>query len=324
LNRRRALTALALAAGTTFLAGGARGQAGKVRRVGFLSGAPTQLFYSAFRSGMTDLGYVEGKNVLFHARFAQGGEDLDALAVALVGERPDLLIGSGGPAVRALRNATPDAPLVYSFSGDPVAAGFAKSLGQPGNHMSGITLMSLDLVGKRMELLKEALPTLKSVAILANPDHPGEQLERQAALASAATLKLEPRYFQAQTPADLMAALEQIAKTGAEGLVVFPDALTITNRQQIAENALKARKATVSGWAEFAESGFLLSYGPHLNESYRRLATFADKVLKGTDPGNLPIERPTVMEMVVNARTAQALRIEVPRAVLVRADRVLS
>jgi len=324
LNRRRALTALALAAGTTFLAGGARGQAGKVRRVGFLSGAPTQLFYSAFRSGMTDLGYVEGKNVLFHARFAQGGEDLDALAVALVGERPDLLIGSGGPAVRALRNATPDAPLVYSFSGDPVAAGFAKSLGQPGNHMSGITLMSLDLVGKRMELLKEALPTLRSVAILANPDHPGEQLERQAALASAATLKLEPRYFQAQTPADLMAALEQIAKTGAEGLVVFPDALTITNRQQIAENALKARKATVSGWAEFAESGFLLSYGPHLNESYRRLATFADKVLKGTDPGNLPIERPTVMEMVVNARTAQALRIEVPRAVLVRADRVLS
>jgi putative ABC transport system substrate-binding protein len=226
--------------------------------------------------------------------------------------------------VRALRKATPDAPLVYSFSGDPVAAGFAKSLGQPGNHMSGITLMSLDLVGKRMELLKEALPKLRTVAILANPDHPGEQLERQAALASAATLKLEPRYFQAQTPADLMAALGQIAKTGAEGLVVFPDALTITNRQQIAESALKARIGTVSGWAEFAESGFLLSYGPHLNESYRRLATFADKVLKGTDPGNLPIERPTVMETVVNAKTAQALGIDVPRPVLGRADRVLS
>jgi putative ABC transport system substrate-binding protein len=295
-----------------------------VRRVGFLSGAPTQLFFSAFRSGMTDLGYVEGKNVLFHARFAQGGENLDELAAALVGERPDLLIGSGGPAVRALRKATPDAPLVYSFSGDPVAAGFAKSLGQPGNHMSGITLMSLDLVGKRMELLKEALPRLRSVAILANPDHPGEQLERQTALASASTLKLEPRYFQAQTPADLMAALEQIAKTGAEGLVVFPDALTITTRRQIAESALRARISTVSGWAEFAESGFLLSYGPHLNESYRRLATFADKVLKGADPGSLPIERPTVMEMVVNARTAQALGVEVPRAVLLRADRVLT
>ena len=121
-----------------------------------------------------------------------------------------------------------------------------------------------------------------------------------------------------------MAALGQIAKTGAEGLVVFPDALTITNRQQIAESALKARIATVSGWAEFAESGFLLSYGPHLNESYRRLATFADKVLKGTDPGNLPIERPTVMETVVNAKTAQALGIDVPRPVLGRADRVLS
>jgi putative ABC transport system substrate-binding protein len=184
--------------------------------------------------------------------------------------------------------------------------------------------MSLDLVGKRMELLKEALPTLRSVAILANPDHPGEQLERQTALASASTLKLEPRYFQAQTPADLTAALGQIAKTGAEGLVVFPDALTITTRRQIAESALGARISTVSGWAEFAESGFLLSYGPHLNESYRRLATFADKVLKGADPGSLPIERPTVMEMVVNARTAQALGLEVPRALLLRADRVLT
>jgi putative tryptophan/tyrosine transport system substrate-binding protein len=324
LNRRRALYLLAACAGGALVAPAARAQTPKVRRIGFLSGSPITLFFDAFRSGMTDLGYVEGKNVLFHARFAQGGENLDALASALAAERPDLIVAAGGPALRAVRSAAPDAPLIYSFSGDPIAAGYAKSLAQPGNNMSGITLMTLDLVGKRMELLKEALPSLKSVAILANPDHPGEQLERQTSLASASALGLEQRYFQAQTAADLAAALEQIAKTGADGLVVFPDALTTAHRQQIAESALKARMAAVSGWAEFAESGFLLSYGPHLRESYRRLATLADKVLKGANPGSLPIERPTVVEMVVNARTAQALGVEVPRAVIVRADRVLT
>jgi putative ABC transport system substrate-binding protein len=325
MHRRQAISALALAASSFLLPATTRGQPAKVRRVGFISFAPAPLFYEAFRSGMNDLGYIEGKNVLFHARFGGGGtEQLDALAAALVAERPDIIVATGGPAVRSVQKVARDVPVVYSFSGDPVAAGFAQTLGQPGNNMTGISLMSLDLVGKRMELLRESLPHLKSVAILANPDHPGEQLERRVSFESASALGLEHRYFQAQSPAELQAALQAIAKAGADGLVVFPDALTLAHRQQISATALTARLATVSGWAAFAESGFLMTYGPNLNESYRRLATFADKVLKGAQPGKLPIERPTVVEMVVNSRTAQGLGLEIPRPVLLRADRVLS
>ena len=304
----------------------ARAQAPKLRRVGFISFAESTLFYDAFREGMKDYGYVEGKNILFHARFGSGGnEQLDALAAALVAERPDLIVAAGGPTLRSVRKVAGagDIPVVYSFSGDPVAAGLAKSLAQPGNNMTGISLMSLELVGKRMELLKEGLPQLKSVAILANPDHPGEQLERRVSFESAAALGLRHRYFQAQSPGELEAALAAIEKTGADGLVVFPDALMLAHRQRISESALKARLATVSGWAAFADSGFLMSYGPNLRESYRRLASFAAKVLKGAPPGNLAIERPTVVEMVVNTRTAQSLRLELPRAVVLRADRVV-
>jgi ABC-type uncharacterized transport system substrate-binding protein len=262
--------------------------------------------------------------VLFYARFGGGGtEQLDAMGAALLAERPDLIVAAGGPAVRSVRMVASQVPVVYSFSGDPVAAGFAKSLAQPGNNMTGISLMSLDLVGKRMEVLKESLPYLKSVAILANPDHPGEQLERRVSLEAASALGLEHRYYQAQSPAELEAALAAIAKAGADGLVVLPDALTLAHRQRVSESALKARLPAISGWAEFAESGFLFSYGPNLRESYRRLAIFVDKVLKGANPGNLAIERPSVVEMVVNARTAQALALEIPRPVLLRADRVL-
>jgi putative tryptophan/tyrosine transport system substrate-binding protein len=324
LNRRELLSAFAYSAGAVLLPTSVRGQAAKLRRVGFISFSAAPLFYDAFRAGMNDLGYVEGKNVLFHARFGGGGtEQLDALAAALVAERPDLIVAVGGPALGAVHKVARDVPVVYSFSGDPVAGGFAQSLAQPGNNMTGISLMSLDLVGKRMELLRESLPQLKSVAILANPDHPGEQLERRVSFESASALGLEHRYFQAQSPAELEDALAAIAKTQVDGLVVFPDALTLAHRQHISQSALKARLATVSGWAAFAESGFLMTYGPNLHESYRRLATFADKVLRGAEPGKLPIERPSVVEMVVNSRTARGLGLEIPRPVLLRADRVL-
>jgi len=319
VDRRRALAALALAA----LPAAAHAQSGKVRRIGFISFAAAPPFYDAFRAGMADLGYVEGKSVVFHTRFGGGSERLEDVAAALINERPDLVVAAGGPAVRAVRAASTAVPMVFSFSGDPVAAGFASSLAHPGGNATGISLMSLDLVGKRMELLKEAMPHVKSVAILANPDHPGEQLERKTAIASADALGLDNRYFQAQSVAELDSALAAIAKLGAEGLVVFPDALTIAHRQRIAEGALKARLATVSGWAEFVESGFLMSYGPNLQASYRRLATFVDKVLKGANPGDLPIERPSVVEMAVNTRTARALGHEIPRAIVLRADRVV-
>ena len=300
MDRRRALSVLALA----LLPAAAKAQGGKLRRIGFISGTFASLYYDAFRAGMTDLGYVEGKNVVFHARF---GENLDELGAALINERPDLIVAAGGGAVRAVRKAPHPLPVIFSFSGDPVAAGFVKSLAQPGENVSGISLMALDLVGKRMELLRESVPHLRKVAILANAEHPGEQLERSTSIASANALGLEHEYFQVQKAVELEGALAAIVKSGAQAMVVFPDALTVANRQRIADAALKARIAAISGWAEFAESGFLISYGPNLRVSYRRLAVFADKVLKGAKPGTLPVERPSVVEMVYNARTAIAL-----------------
>jgi putative ABC transport system substrate-binding protein len=319
VDRRRALSALALAA----LPAVGSAQGTKVRRVGFISFAAAPPFYNAFRAGMADLGYVEGKNVIYHARFGSADQRLEDVAAALVKEQPDLIVAAGGPAVIAVRKVSATAPMVFSFSGDPVVAGIAKSLAQPGNNATGMSLLSLDLVGKRMELLKEAVPQLKSVAILANPDHAGEQFERKAALASANALNLRNIYFQAQSLSELDAALARIATANVEGLVVFPDALAITNRQRIAEAAVKARVAAVSGWGEFVDAGFLMSYGPNLQASYRRLGAFVDKVFKGANPGTLPIELPSVIELVVNTRTAQALKHELPREVVLRADRVV-
>ena len=200
MNRRRAIAALALAAGAAILPLRAGAQAGKVRRVGFISGAFAALYYDAFLAGMADLGYVEGKNVVFHKRF---GENQDELGAALINERPDLIVAAGGAAVRAVQKTPHPVPVVFSFSGDPVAAGFVKSLAQPGGNISGISLMSLELVGKRMELLRESVPNLRKVAILANPEHPGAQLERSTSIASANALGLEHIYFQVQKPAEL-------------------------------------------------------------------------------------------------------------------------
>jgi len=323
VKRRQALKVLAGAA-SVLVPARARPQPAKLPRIGFITFAAAPPFYNAFRAGMADLGYVEGKNVLYHPRFGGGSERLEALAAALVNERPDLIVAAGGPAMRAVRAVSATAPVVFSFSGDPVAAGFANSLAQPGNNTTGISLLSLDLVGKRMELLKEAMPHVRSVGILANPDHPGEQLERKAAIASANALGFENAYFQAQSPAEIDSSMAAITKARLAGLVVFPDALTVTHRQRIAEAALKSQLSAVSGWGEFADSGFLMSYGPNLQASYRRLATFADKVLKGANPGTLPIELPTMVELVVNTRTAQALGHEIPRAIVLRADRVVS
>ena len=324
MHRRRAISTLAIAAGALVLPVSVRAQRQALRRVGFIGSGQTQIFFAAFRSGLADLGYVEGRDVLYHSRLGGGSSDqLAEFAEALVRERPDIIVAQGGPALHAVRKVAGDLPIVFGYSGDPVAAGLVKSFAEPGSNLTGISFMSLELVGKRMELLKEAIPGLKSVAILANPEHPGEQNERRVSQSTASALNLQHAYFQAQSAAELEQAMAAIAKTGVEALMVFPDAVTIAHRKRIAEEAAKARLPAVSGWGEFAESGFLMSYGPNLRESYRRLAVFADKVLKGARPARLPIELPRVVEMVVNTGTAKTLGIQLPRSVLLRADRVI-
>ncbi len=323
MNNRRKLM-LALSAGA-LLPRFAAAQPARVFRVGWISSDRSQgsPYIEAFRSGLRDLGYVEGRNLAMDERWGEGSiERTDQLAVELVRSKPDVIVTQGGTTFTVVR-AGPTTPVVFGYSGDPVEAGFAASLGRPGGNLTGMSFLSLELVGKRMELLKEAMPRLKRVALLANPQHPGEQGELRAAQAAAKALDLSVRYFPVQSAAQLEDALGAIVKSRSEAVDAFPDALTMRSRGHIAEFATKNRIPTISGWARFADSGNLMSYGPNLRDVYRRLATYVDKIHKGAKPADLPIELPTTVELVVNLKTAKALGIKIPNSILVRADRVI-
>jgi putative ABC transport system substrate-binding protein len=214
-------------------------------------------------------------------------------------------------------------PVVYVFSGDPVSAGFAESLSRPRGNMTGLTFMAAEFNGKRLELLQELIPGLRSVAIIANPEHPGEQLERRYSEEAAQRLGLSIDHFATGNRTELDAALDKIAAGPAQAISVFADGFAIQNRQRIADFGLSHRMPVISGWAVFAQSGALCTYGPRLSDSYRRLAYYVDRVLKGTLPAELPIERPTKFELVINSKTAKALNLTIPVSVLVRADTVI-
>ena len=280
--------------------------------------------FAAFREGLRDLGYVEGRNLIIDARWGEGSnERLEQLAVELVKSKPDVIVTQGGPATHPVIRAGATMPVVFGYSGDPVEAGVVSSLARPGRNFTGMTFLSFDLVGKRLELLKEVMPGLKRIAILANPQHPGEQGELRASQAAAKALGLSFQYFQAQNAAQLEDALAAILKSRSEAVDVFPDALMMRSRERIAEFATKNRIPAISGWAQFAEGGNLMSYGPNLRDVYRRLATYVDKIVKGAKPADLPVELPTTVELVVNLKTAKALGIKIPQSILVRADRVI-
>jgi putative tryptophan/tyrosine transport system substrate-binding protein len=294
-------------------------------RVGWISldradGSP---FFEPFRGGLRDLGYVEGRTLTLDARWAEGSaERLELLAGELVRSNPHVIVTQGG-VIHAVRKAGATMPIVFGFSGDPVEAGFADSLARPGHNFTGVSFLSLELVGKRIELLKDLLPKLTRVAILASPEHPGEQAELHASQAAAKALGLTLEYFPVRGEPELEQAFAAIPRSRSEAVVVFPDALTLRSRERIAGFGVDQRMPVVSGWGQFADSGCLMSYGPNLLASYRRLATYVDRILRGARPADLPVELPTGVELVVNMRTATALGIKIPQAVLARADRVI-
>ncbi len=325
MNKRRKLI-FALSVGA-LLPRFAAAQPAKVFRVGWLSadraggGSP---FFDAFREGLRDLGYVEGRNLIIDARWGEGSnERLEQLAVELVKSKPDVIVTQGGPALRPVLKAGTAAPIAFAFSGDAVEAGFVDSLARPGRNLTGVMFLSLELVGKRIELLKEVMPGLKRVAILANPEHPGDQAELRASQTAAKALGLTLEYFQARNAQELENALAAISKSQSQAVVVFPDAITVRNRERIASFSTVNRLPVVAGWAQFAESGSLMSYGPNLRDSYRRLAIYVDKILKGAKPAEIPIELPTTVELVVNLKTAKMLGIKIPQSILLRANRVI-
>ncbi len=324
MRRREFITLLGGAATAWPL--GARAQQPRTVRLGWVttgSAISVNPFLDALRAGLADFGYVEGHNLTITARYADG--DISA-AVPLAEELMRLpvdLIATQGTATRLLQKVSTTVPIVYVFSADPVLAGIADSLARPGRNMTGITVMSVELNGKRLELLREIMPQLRRVAIIASPTHAGEELERANSVEMAQKLGITVQYFPTPSPADLDRAYTSLAADPPQALVVYPDPVTFANRQKIIEFASSRRVAVVSGWADFAEAGALCTYGPRLAESYRRLAYYVDRVMKGEKPAGLPIERPTVFEFVINLKTAKALGIEVSPKILARADRVI-
>jgi putative ABC transport system substrate-binding protein len=322
---RRRVAALALCGLCAPLAGVAQGTA-RLHRVGWISlgsaDAPSP-FLEAFRQGLKERGYIEGKNVVIEARMADGSrERADQMVADLVQSRVDVIVTQGG-AVRSAYRQAGSTPVVMGYSGDPVEARFVETLARPGGTRTGMSFLALELVGKRLEVLAQVMPAGARVAIIADPDHPGEQTELQRSKLAAQELGMKINYFPVRNAQDLDAAFRTIATDGTQAIVVFPDAFTLQYRERIAAFGLGRRLPTVSGWSAYAESGFLMTYGPNLRDSYAHLASYVDKILKGAKPGDLPVELPTSVEFVINAKTAKAIGIKIPQAMLVRADSVI-
>jgi putative ABC transport system substrate-binding protein len=324
MQRREFITLLGGAAATWPLS--ALAQQPKISRIGWLTTAPAAAvnpFLEALRAGLAAQGYVEDRNFTVVARYADGDMGrVPALAEELTSLPVDL-IATQGTATRLLLKVSASVPVAYVFSADPVLAGLADSIARPGRNMTGITLMSAEMNGKRLELLREILPQVDRVAILASPTHAGEELERSNSLEMAQKLGIKIQFFPTPNAAELRNACTGMAADPPQAIVVFPDPVTVINRQQITDFAGSLRVPVVSGWADFADSGALCTYGPRLIESYRRLAYYVDRILKGEKPAGLPIERPTVFELVINLKNARSLGIDVPAALVARADRVI-
>jgi putative ABC transport system substrate-binding protein len=277
----------------------------------------------AFKQGLRERGYVEGRNVVVEARFADGsGERADRMVDELVQSKVDVIVTQGGAVRSAYRNAG-TTPVVMGYSGDPVEAKFVDSLARPGGTRTGVSFLALELVGKRLELLAQVMPAGARISIIAYPEHPGEQSEFRSSQVAAQEFGMKLSYFPVRNAEELGAAFKTIASNGTQAIVVFPDAFTVDHRKAIAAFGLEQRMPTVSAWSTYAESGFLMTYGPNLSKSYAHLASYVDKILKGAKPADLPVELPTTVEFVINAKTAKAIGIKLPQAMLLRADSVI-
>jgi putative ABC transport system substrate-binding protein len=293
-------------------------------RIGWISVADPGVRLDEFREGLRALGYVGAREARIELRIApRDPQSVRAVVDELLRLPVSLIVAHISAAPLVHRATAGRGPVVFAFSGDPVEAGLVASFARPGGNTTGMSFMALDLVGKRLQMIKDIAPKARRVAILANPQHPGEKAERRESLVAADRLALETAYVEFDAAAGFEVALDSVRRQRCEGMVVFPDAGMLGRAAQIAEFALKERLLCVSGWPEFAHAGCVASYGPNLSEGYRRLAHYADRILNGSRPSSLPVELPTRLEMVINLKTARALGIAVPQSVLLRADEVI-
>jgi putative ABC transport system substrate-binding protein len=294
----------------------------KTTRIGIVApGKSPQL--EALRQGLRDFGYTEGQNLVIDYRYVEGKRDrIPELVAELLDLRIDIIVPMG-PLAPAVAKIVKNIPIVFGTSGDPVEAGIVNSLARPGRNATGMTFFASVLAGKRVELLKEAVPGTTRLGVLANPNHAGESIEFAETQAAANIMSVSVQRHTAQLADDFAGAFNAIAKQRANGLITFPDALMLAHRKEIAEFAAKQRLASLGGWSEFADAGGLMTYGPNLSDSFRRMAFYVDKIIKGAKPADLPVEQPTKFELVINLKTAKQIGLTIPPNVLARADKVI-
>jgi putative tryptophan/tyrosine transport system substrate-binding protein len=326
MKRRDFITLLGGAAVASPLRARGQQQSTKLARIGFLRAAgPDDKDFTAFRSGLRALGYVEGQNIVIEQRYAAGSYDrVGELAAELVRLNVDVIVVDGPAAAKPAKEATADIPIVFTLATDPVADGLVASMARPGGNLTGLTLsVGYELVAKRVELLKDIKPDLARLAILRNPANPSAGSYLSEAEKAGRALGLTMRTFDARSPRDLEAAFAAMVEWRADGVATLNDGMLYSQRERVVTLARENRLVGVHPETVFVEAGGLISYGPSLPDLFRRAASYVAKILKGEKPADLPIEQPTKFELVVNLKTARALGLTISRDFLLRADEVI-
>jgi putative tryptophan/tyrosine transport system substrate-binding protein len=300
----------------------------KIPRIGYLNANfPTTnpVRIEAIRQGLRELGYVEGKNIVIEWRYAEGKSiRLPALAAELVRLKVGVIVTSASVETRAAKEATSTIPIVMTNDNDPVGSGFVASLARPGGNITGLSTLAPELSGKRLELLKEIVPRLSNVAVLATSTQPGYAQSLKEMELAAAALKVKPQYLDVLVPKDIESAFRAASEARVDAALLLSSGVMTSQRRQVIELAVKSRLPASYPRAEFVEAGGLMTYGPNITDLSRRAATYVDKIIKGAKPADLPVEQPKKFELIINLKAAKQIGLTIPPNVLARADRVIS
>jgi ABC-type uncharacterized transport system substrate-binding protein len=303
-------------------------QAARIPRIGYLGVSSPSLephFVEAFRQGLRDLGYIEGQNITIEYRWAEGQDDrLPDLAAEVVRLKPDVIVTTGTPGTLAAKQATKTIPIVMASSGNPVQSGLVASLARPGGNVTGLSIFAPELEGKRMELLKEAVPRLSRVALLWNPANPALSVVLEQTQIAAQALRLTPQpVVEVRRVDDFELAFATITGARPHALVVIVDRLLLAHRRRIVDFAANRRLPAMYGYRDYVDAGGLMSYAPSNVDLFRGAAIYVDKILKGANPANLPVQQPAKFELIINLKTAKALGLTISQSLLLRADEVI-
>ncbi len=302
-------------------------QTGNVYRIGFLGNSTAALeanLVGPFREGLRDLGYVEGRNVLIEYRWAEGKYDrFPALIGELLALKVAVIVTAGTPATLAVKKATTSVPVVMAAVGDPVGTGIVPSLSHPGGNITGLTAISTEMDAKRLELLREVVPSVSYIAVLWNPGSPLQVLAEKQVQAAAQVLRMRVLSLRVKTEEEIKSALAVMARERPDALLVLADRLLLHHRALIMDFATRHQLPGVHAYRELVEAGGLMSFGPSYADMHKRAAYFVDRILKGAKPGDLPVERPLTFELVINLKVAKALGLTIPQSVLLRATEII-